>query len=206
METVNELKQLIENGEERKQLLAQQISDLNDEANSLSEAQQEDFNKAILNGKEPNEELASRLENVQRDIIIKQGHLQQIDGVIEKELKTKKHEVDIERRNFVNEKDEIFRNHFDKMNELKLAYLETLVDYSKMKRKYESEYSKTFREMEEKVGLRNRDTYYDFHLGLNQTGQLDDERYNPMIYRDEIKEAWHGKIHPLTERNRNKFK
>lgn len=204
-DTIKKVNKLLENGEKRKTKLQDTIAKLQEEAEALYQAVQDDFNRAILEDGEPSKKLSSDLEKVREELKEKQFQLSQVDNVIQSELEKAKALVDKERKEFVKDKGEDFRKQFDKMNEAKIKYLETIIEYSRMNSEYQKEYRQTFADIERRVGLRGRDTFYDFLISLNQRYQTE-RHYNPMVYNDELSEALHGKIAYLTDKNRNKYK
>lgn len=205
-DTIKKIHKLLDNAEKRKEKLQKRVATLKEEAELLYQAVQDDFNQAILNDSEPSKKLSSDLEKVQDELKRTQFQLEQIDLVVQAELEKAKGAVDKERKEFVANKGEEFRKQFDKMNDLKLAYLESIIEYSKMKAEYDVEYRNTFRDIENRVGLRNRDIFYDFHISLNQRYQLDGDHYSPMVYNDELRDALQGKLSFVTEKNKDKFK
>lgn len=204
-DTIKKVNKLIENGEKRKVKLIEAIERLKQEVEAMYQAVQDDFNLAILEDKEPSKKLSSDLAKVRGELQEKQFQLSQVDKVVQSELEKAKAMVDQERKGFVKEKGEEFRKQFDKMNELKLAYLESIIEYSRMNSAYIREYWNTFREVENRLGLRSHDPRDDFHISLNQRYQTE-LHYNPMTYNEELREALEGRISYLTEKNRNKYK
>lgn len=205
MKTVAKIEKLIEKAEGKKQKLVNRIGVLKEEVEALYQVQQDDFNESILNDRDPSKKITSDLEKVREELKQKQYQLSQVDIVVQKEVEKAKSEVDKERNQFVKDKGEEFRKQFDKMNQAKINYLETIVEYSKMESDYKREYRMTFQEIEKRVGLRNRDPYYDFYISLNQRHQIQD-RYNPMVYNDELGEALKGRLSPVAVKNKDKYK
>jgi hypothetical protein len=132
--------------------------------------------------------------------------LSQIDAVIENEMARQKDAIDQERKDFVKDKGEDFRELFDSMNELKLAYLNKIIEYRETKSKYNSEYWKTFRDVEKRVGLNQHDPRSDFELRLYQRHQISGQ-YSPLVYMDELRGAFaDGELPHATKTNKDTFK
>lgn len=204
-DTIKKINKLLDNAENRKEKLASKIHALKQDESDLYQAVQDDFNLSIMEDKEPSKKLTNDLEKVREEIRTATFQLSQVDEVVKSELEKAKSEVDKERREFIKDKGEEFRKQFDKMNSLKLQYLESIIEYHKMNSQYARDYWNTFRDIENRVGLRTRDPRDEFHISLNQRYQTE-RHYNPMVYNDELKEALSGRILPLTEKNRDKYK
>lgn len=204
-DTIKKINKLLDNAENRKEKLASKIHALKQDESGLYQAVQDGFNLSIMEDKEPSKKLTSDLEKVREEIRTATFQLSQVDEVVNSELEKAKSEVDKERREFIKDKGEEFRKQFDKMNSLKLQYLESIIEYHKMNSQYARDYWNTFRDIENRVGLRTRDPRDEFHISLNQRYQTE-RHYNPMVYNDELKEALSGRILPLTEKNRDKYK
>lgn len=65
------------------------------------------------------------------------------------------------------------------MNDLKLAYLQSIIDYKNKHREFGMEYDKTFRSIEQRVELRGIDSRSQYQLHASQRWQIDG-RYSPM--------------------------
>ncbi|MCY8233693.1 hypothetical protein [Priestia endophytica] len=202
---VKKVTKLVTKGEERRIKLQEKVRRLKEDIELLYQAVQDDFNKAILNDGEPDKKLSKDLDKAREELKTAQFHLSQIDEVVKAELGKAKETIDKERKEFKADKSEEFRKIFDELNEMKLAYLNKIVEYSKTKQAYTSEYWDTFRNVEDLVGLRRHDPRDDFHIPFGQSYQTE-RHYNPMVYNDELREALGGKIHGLTERNKDKYK
>lgn len=132
--------------------------------------------------------------------------LSQIDFVVKNEIEKQKEAVDAERKAYIADEGEEFRKHFDKMNDLKLAFLQSIIDYKNKHSEFEREYYKTFRSIEKRVGLRGIDPRDQHELHAFQRYQIQG-RYSPMLLPDEIREAFvEGKLTSETEKNKNAFK
>jgi mevalonate kinase len=122
MTAIKKIEKLIDKGEARKRKLVTKIENLKQEEKALYEAVQDDFNQAILNDSEPAKKLSSDLEKVREELREAQETLSQVDAVIQNELNKQKEEVEKERRQFLADKSEEFREHFDKMTSLFRIY------------------------------------------------------------------------------------
>lgn len=181
MKSVKRIEKLINKAEERKAKLVKQVEDLKQESEALYQAVQDDFNEAILNDREPTKKLTSDLNKVREELKDKQFQLSQVDSIVQVELERAKAEVDKERKEFIADKGEEFRELFDRMNKAKVEYLETVIEYNKKHAEFDSEYWRTFRDVEQRVGLRGIDPRDQHKLNLNQRHQVTG-MYSPMLY------------------------
>lgn len=204
-DTIKKVNKLLENAEKRKQKLENKVKTLKEEVDLLSQAVKDDFNHAIINDGEPSKKLENDLEKVIKDLEKVQFQLCQIDSVVQAELEKSKEAVDKERKEYMKDKHKDFDKKFDEIHELKMAYLEKIVEYSKMKSEYNSEYQKTFREIEDRVGLRRNDPRDQFHISLNQMSQSN-RHYNPMVYLEELRSALQGELPYLAVKNKDLYK
>ncbi|MED3821401.1 hypothetical protein ABE112_28995 [Priestia aryabhattai] len=132
--------------------------------------------------------------------------LSQIDAVVENEIKKQKDELEKERVQFVKDKDIEFDKLFYEMNQLKIAYLEKVIQYRKQERQMHNDYSKTFRDIEKRLGMRSKISYLDNKLSINQRHQITG-RYSPIITPDELRTAFvEAKLSFHTEKNKEAFK
>ena len=199
-DAVKHVNKVLDKVEKRREKLTERVA-------TLHEAVQDDFNLAILEDKEPTKKLSTDLEKLREELKQAEFQLSQLDAVLKSEMAKQKDAIDQERKDFVKDKGEDFRQLFDEMNDLKVAYLKKIIEYKEKKAKYDSEYWKTFREVERRVGLNNNDPRYDFQLHLNQRYQMDGHYYSPLVYMDELREAFvDGKITHNTEKNKDAFK
>jgi hypothetical protein len=206
-DAVKRVNKLLDKGEARRTKLQEKIERLQEEVNVLYQAVQDDFNEAILNDGEPNKKLSADLEKTREELKQAQFQLSQIDAVIQSEIEKQKEAIEKERREFVADKGEEFNKLFDEMNELKLAYLNKIIEYRNKHREYEFEYRGTFNDVSERLGLRMGDPREHHSLNLNQRHQIDGNYYSPMVYMDELREAFmDGKISYLTMKNKDAFK
>jgi hypothetical protein len=205
-DAVKRVNKLLDKGEARRTKLQEKIERLQEEVNVLYQAVQDDFNEAILNDGEPNKKLSADLEKTREELKQAQFQLSQIDAVIQSEIEKQKEAIEKDRREFVADKGEEFNKLFDEMNELKLAYLNKIIEYRNKHQEYNREYLLTFRDVSERVGLRVGDPREHHQLFLNQRHQISG-RYSPMVYMDELREAFmDGKVSYLTEKNKDAFK
>ncbi|WP_374988642.1 hypothetical protein Q5794_02300 [Priestia megaterium] len=205
-DAIKRVNKLLDKGEKRRTKLHENIEKLQEDANLLYQAVQDDFNEAILEDKEPNKKLQSDLDKVRGELQTAQFQLSQIDAVIQSEMEKQKDAIDEERKDYVKDKGEEFLGLFDEMNDLKLAYLNKVIEYTEKKKAYNSNYSRTFRDIENRVGLTRRDPRDDFKLNLNQRYQMDGH-YSPMMYNDELRDAlMDGKLTFVTNKNKDIFK
>ncbi|MBY0092598.1 hypothetical protein H7S74_16890 [Priestia aryabhattai] len=204
-DTIKKVNKLMDNAEKRKQKLENKVQTLQEEVKLLSQAVQDDLTQAIHNDVEPSNKLENDLGKVIKELEVAKFQLSQIDSVVKAELEKAKEEVDKERKEFMKDKGDDFRKKFDEIHELKMAYLEKIVEYSKMKSKYNSEYQETFREIEDRVGLRRNDPRDQFHISLNQMSQSD-RHYNPMVYLEELRSVLQGELPYLAVKNKDLYK
>ncbi|MBX4161660.1 hypothetical protein [Priestia megaterium] len=205
-DAIKRVNNLLDKGEKRRAKLEEKVAKLQEEEKAMTQAVMDDFNESILEDKEPNKRLTNDLNKVREELQSAQFQLSQIDAVIQSEMEKQKDAIDQERRGFVADKGEEFRQLFDEMNDLKLAYLNKLIEYRGKKSAYENEYSRTFRDIENRVGLRRRDPRSDFSLNFSQRYQMDGN-YSPMVYNDELREAlMDGKLAFTTDKHKNAFK
>ncbi|MCF7620913.1 MULTISPECIES: hypothetical protein [Bacillaceae] len=206
-DAVKHVNKVLDKVEKRREKLTERVATLHEEARLMYQAVQDDFNQAILEDKEPTKKLSTDLEKVRAELKQAEFQLSQLDGVLKSELEKQRDAIDQERNDFTKDKREDFNKLFDEMNELKIAYLNKIIEYKEKKAKYDSEYWKTFREVEKRVGLKNKDPRYDFQLHLNQRYQMDGHHYSPLVYMDEIREAFvDRKVSSVTMKNKDKFK
>ncbi|MQR88005.1 hypothetical protein GFV16_19115 [Bacillus megaterium] len=205
-DAIKRVNKLLDKGEKRRTKLQENIEKLQEDVNLLYQAVQDDFNEAILEDKELNKKLQSDLDKVRGELQTTQFQLSQIDAVIQSEMEKQKDAIDEERKDYVKDKGEEFRELFHEMNDLKLAYLNKVIEYTEKKKAYNSNYSRTFRDIEKRVGLTRRDPRDDFKLNLNQRYQMDGH-YSPMMYNDELRDAlMDGKLTFVTNKNKDTFK
>lgn len=205
-DAVKRVNKLLDKGEARRTKLQDKIEKLQEDVNLLYQAVQDDFNEAILEDKEPNKKLSSDLEKAREELKQAQFQLSQIDAVIQSEIEKQKEAIEKDRREFVADKGEEFRELFDEMNELKLAYLNKIIEYRNKHREYDREYTLTFRDVSERVGLRVGDPREHHAIYLTQRYQIDG-RYSPMVFMDELRDAFvDGKLSYLTVKNKDAFK
>ncbi|MDO3653547.1 hypothetical protein [Bacillus subtilis] len=206
-DAIKRVNKLLDKGEARRTKLQEKIETLQEEVNFLYQAVQDDFNEAILEDKEPNKKLSSDLEKAREELAQAQFQQSQIDAVIQSEMDKQKEAIDKERRDFVADKGEEFRELFDEINELKMVYLNKLIEYRNKHREYEFEYRGTFKDVSERLGLRMGDPREHHSININQRYQLDGRYYSPLVYMDEIREAFvDGKISFTTLKNKDAFK
>lgn len=205
-DTIKKINKLVEKGEERKKKLLTKIEELKEDHEALYQAEQDDFNQAIIEGGEPSKKLRNDRMKVEEELKESYELLSKIDVAIESELKKSKNDVEKERRQFTQEKKEEFNELFAELNDLKLAYLNKLIEYHNKERAYVSEYRRTFQDIHNKLGLRMPDPRDHNKLFLHQRYQVA-ERYSPLIYGDEFEAALdEGKLTLITARNKNAFK
>lgn len=205
-DAVKRVNKLLDKGEKRRTKLQEKIEKLQEDANLLYQAVQDDFNEAILEDKEPNKKLQSDLDKVRGELQTAQFQLSQIDMVIQSEIEKQKEAIEKDRREFVVDKGEEFRELFDEMNQLKLAYLEKLIEYRNKHREYESEHSRTFRDISHRLGLRTDDPRQHHKLSISQRFQRQ-EHYSPVLTPDEHRDAYmDGKLSYITANNKDAFK
>lgn len=206
LKTIKKINNILDKGEKRKEKLAARLTTLQADEKALYDAVQMDFNASILDEREPDKKLSKDLERLRDEVKNVSFQLSQIDEVVKNEIEKQKEAVDEERKAYLAEKGEEFREHFDKMNELKLAFLQSIIEYKNKHTEFESEYSKTFRSIEKRVGLREIDPSYHYELHAFQRMQVDG-RYSPMLTPEEIREAFvNGKLAYQTEKNKAAFK
>ncbi|MED4794965.1 hypothetical protein P9683_08255 [Priestia megaterium] len=206
-DAVKRVNKVLDKAENRRTKLEEKVVKLQEEQKAMQQAVMDDFNEAVLEDKEPNKKLTNDLNKVREELQAAQFQLSQIDAVIQSEMEKQKNAIDQERKEFVADKGEEFRQLFDEMNDLKLAYLNKLIEYNKKKSAYNNDYTKTFRDIENRVGLRRRDPRSDFSINLSQREQRDGHYYSPMVYNDELREAlMDGKLAFITNKNKDAFK
>ncbi|MEN3773040.1 hypothetical protein [Priestia megaterium] len=206
-DAVKRVNKVLDKAESRRTKLEEKVAKLREEERAMEQAVMDDFNLSIIEDKEVDKKLEKDLEKVQKDLKTAQFQLSQIDNVIKSEMEKQKDAINQERRDFVADKGEEFRELFDEMNDLKLAYLNKLIEYNEKKAAYNREYSKTFRDIENRVGLKRRDPRSDFSINLSQRHQMDGHYYSPMVYNDELREAlMDGKLAFVTNKNKDVFK
>ncbi|MYL44397.1 hypothetical protein GLV94_01950 [Virgibacillus halodenitrificans] len=204
-DTIKKVNKLLDNAEKRKTKLQDKITRLQEEKKAMQEAIQDDFNRAILEDLEPDKGLEKGLTDIVADLEKATFQLSQVDNVVANELAKAKQDVDKERKQFVSDKGEGFLDLYNKMNQAKLNYLNAVIEYSTKKQVYVSEYWKTFRDIEDRTGLRRHDPRDDFNLGLNRRYQSK-EQYDPIIRPDEHRDALEGKLNMFTAYNVDKYK
>ncbi|TCI50317.1 hypothetical protein EVJ24_15020 [Exiguobacterium sp. SH1S21] len=205
-DTIKKVNKLIEKGSERKEKLLAKIEELKMESEALYQAEQDDFNEAILNDTEPNMKLRDDRLKLQRELQIAKEMLSLIDSVIQDELEKAKDDVEKERKQYDSDKAKEFNVMFAELNDLKLAYLNKLVEYSKAKSKYTVDYRNKFEDVHKKVGLKLPDTFYSFKLNVHRQRQ-DDGLYSPLIFKDELLAILENQsLSPVTAKNKDAFK
>ncbi|WP_337050641.1 hypothetical protein [Priestia megaterium] len=205
-DAIKRVNKLLDKGEKRRTKLQKNIEKLQEDANLLYQVVQDDFNEAILEDKEPNKKLQSDLDKVRRELQTAQFQLSQIDAVIQSEMEKQKDAIEEERKDYVKDKGEEFHELFDEMNQLKLAYLEKLIEYRNKHREYEREYSNTFRDISHRLGLRTDDPREHHKLSINMRYQRM-ESYSPILTPEEHREAYmDGKLSYITAKNTQTFK
>ncbi|MGF0348244.1 hypothetical protein ACQR3P_31875 [Rhodococcus sp. IEGM1300] len=205
-DTINKVTNLIEKGEERKRKLLAKIEELKKESEILYQAEQDDFNEAILNETEPNTKFREDRLNLQKELQAATEMLSKIDMAIQSELAKSKDAVEKERKQYDADKAKEFKMMFAELNDLKLAYLDKLVEYSKAKTQYSKDYRNKFEDVHKKVGLKLPDTFYSFKLNVHQRRQ-DDGPYSPLIYKDELQEILENdRLSSVTVNNKDAFK
>ncbi|MBU8690935.1 hypothetical protein KM918_26995 [Priestia megaterium] len=202
---VKRVNKVLDKAESRRTKLEEKVATLQNDVKVLREAIQDDFNDAILEDREPNKKLEKELKKVNEELQSTQFQLSQIDAVIKSEMEKQKEAIDRERKDYVADKREEFHQLFAELNDLKLAYLNKLIEYSEKKKAYNNEYSRTFRDIENRVGIRRHDARDDFRLYLNQTSQSVDN-YSPLVFNDELREALNGGMVFATKKNKDAFK
>ncbi|WP_281659449.1 hypothetical protein [Halobacillus sp. Cin3] len=205
-DTVKRVEKLIQNGENRKVKLQQKVTDLQAEVKALRDEEENDFQQAILEDKEPSQKLVSDRKKAQKDLQEALFKLEQVDNVIQTELTKAKQEIDKERRQFIQEMGvKEFKPLYHEMDELKRQYLNKIIEYHNKQSEYEKEYRRTFSNVERRVGLALHQPTDDHRLNMNQRHQVDGH-YSPMLYNEEVREALiNGKIAPQTAKNKNSF-
>jgi hypothetical protein len=204
--TVKRINIILDKAEQRKQKLESKVSGLQQEIKGLYEAVQDDFNMAILEDKEPSKRLAKDLEKAQKELEQAKFMLGQIDAVVQDEIEKQKKELEKERVQFVKDKDVEFNKIFHEMNQLKIAYLEKVIEYRKQERQMHSDYSRTFRNIEKRLGMNSKISYFDNKLSINQRHQITG-RYSPMITPNELRVAFvEENLAYDTEKNKDAFK
>ncbi|PNE04617.1 hypothetical protein [Priestia megaterium] len=205
-DAIKRVNKLLDKGEKRRTKLQENIEKLQEDANLLYQAVQDDFNETILEDKEPNKKLQSDLDKVRGELQTAQFQLSQIDTVIEAELEKSKKDIDRERREFRDSKHEEFQEIFDELNQAKIAYLEKMIECRKKNSEYANEHSKTFRDISHRLGLRTDDPREHYRLSINMRFQRD-EYYSPILTPDEHRDAFmDNKLSYLTAKNKDKFK
>ncbi|MGG1632347.1 hypothetical protein [Rossellomorea sp. NRS-1567] len=205
-DTIKKVNKLIDNAEKRREKLESKLGQLQEDANLLYQEKQDDFNRAILQGGEPNKKLGSDLEKVRNEMKDVQEQLGLIDSAVASELEKAKADVEKERRQFVADKGEDFKELFDRMNKAKIEYLETVIEYKEKHAEFDREYWRTFRNIEQRVGLRGIDPRETHKILFTQRHQVDG-RYNPAITPEEHRDAYmEGKLNFQIEKNNDKFK
>jgi len=203
---VKRVNKVLDKAESRRTKLEEKVVKLKEEEKAMEQAVMDNFNLSILEDKEVDKKLEKDLAKVREELKTAEFQLSQIDAVIQSEMEKQKDSINQERKDYVADKSEEFRQLFDEMNDLKLAYLNKLIEYKEKKAAYERDYSKTFRDIENRVGLRRRDPRSDFSINLSQRYQMDGH-YSPMVYNDELREAlMEGKLTFVTNKNKDIFK
>lgn len=206
-DAVKRVNKLLDKGESRRTKLQEKVERLQEDVNLLYQAVQDDFNEAILNDRDVNKKLSSDLAKAREELKQAQFHLSQIDAVIQSEIEKQKEAIEKERREFVADKGDEFRKLFNEINEIKMAYLNKIIEYRDKHLDYNREYRSTFQEVSERVGLRVGDPREHHALYLSPNYQRDDMYYSPLIKDDEVRQAIvDGKISFLTEKNKDAFK
>jgi len=206
-DAVKRVNKLLDKGEARRTKLQEKIETLQEDVTLLYQAVQDDFNEAILNDGEPNKKLSSDLEKAREELKQAQFQQSQIDAVIKSEIDKQKEAIEKERREFVADKEQEFNKIFDEMNDIKLAYLNKIIEYRSKHQAYEMDYRATFNDVSERLGLRMGDPREHHALYLNVRYQQDGNHYTPMILSDEVRDAFvDGKISYLTMKNKDAFK
>ncbi|TCI32744.1 hypothetical protein EVJ29_15135 [Exiguobacterium sp. SH4S7] len=205
-DTINKVTNLIAKGEERKRKLIAKIEELKNESAILYQAEQDDFNEAILNETEPNTKIRDKRLRLQKEIQAATEMLSNIDTAIQAELAKSKDAVEKERKQYDADKAKEFKMMFAELNDLKLAYLNKLVEYSKAKTQYSKEYRNKFEDIHKQVGLKLPDTFYSFKLNVHRPNQHDGP-YSPLIYKDEIQAILENdRLANVTANNKDTFK
>lgn len=204
--TINRINTILNKAEKRKQKLEGKVSNLQQEVKKLHEAVQDDFNMAILEDKEPSKRLANDLEKARKELEQVVFMLNQIDALVQNEIEKQKEGLEKERVQFVKEKDIEFNNIYHEMNQLKIAYLEKVIEYRKKKRAVANDYSKTFRDIEKRLDMSSKISHHDNNLSITQRHQITG-RYSPIITPNELRVAFvDEKLEYHTEKNRDAFK
>ncbi|MGD6959760.1 hypothetical protein ACQCWA_19430 [Rossellomorea aquimaris] len=205
-DTIKKVNKLIDNAEKRREKLQGKLVQLQEDANFLYQEKQDDFSRAVIEGGEPNKKLSSDLEKVRIEMQDVQEQLSLIDGAVKHELEKAKADVDKERMQFIADKGEGFKELFDRMNKAKIEYLETAIEYKKIHAEFDREYWRTFRDIEQRVGLRGIDPREHHKVMFTQRHQVDG-RYTPALTPDEHRDAYmEGKINYQIEKNKDAFK
>ncbi|WRP06889.1 hypothetical protein U9J35_01590 [Rossellomorea aquimaris] len=203
---IKKVNKLMDNAEKRKEKLQGRIETLQGEVNHLYQAKQDDFSKAVLEGGEPSKKLANDLVKAQDELREAHEQLSLIDGAVKHELEKAKADVDKERRQFVADKGEDFKELFERMNKSKIEYLETVIEYKKKHGEFDREYWRMFRDIEQRVGLRGIDPREHHKVMFTQRHQVDG-RYTPAITPEEHRDAFmEGKLSFEIEKNKDIFK
>lgn len=206
MKSVERIQQIVEKSEARKQKLVAKIEGLREEAKHLQSEKENALQEAIINDTSVDKKLEKDLNKVMDEIADKQKELQQIDGAVVSQIQKAKDDVDRERNEYVKSHSEEFRKLFDTINEAKLSYLEAVIEYKTKKDNFDRNYRLQFRETEERVGLRPKDTHYTYGLSITQRSQIKGN-YSPLLFNDEIREAFvNKKLHFDTNANKEAFK
>ncbi|MED3653995.1 hypothetical protein P4489_06665 [Heyndrickxia sporothermodurans] len=206
LKTIKKINNILDKAEKRKEKLAARLTTLQADEKALFEAVQDDFNASILDEREPDKKLSSDLEKLRGEIENTSFQLSQIDAVVKNEIEKQKEAVQEERKEYLAEKGEEFRQFFDELNEAKLAYLSKVIEYKNKHTEFERDFNRTFRSISKRVGLREIDPSYQYQLHAFQRMQVDGH-YTPMLTPDEIREAFvEGKLTRLTEKNKAAFK
>lgn len=205
-DTIKKINKLVEKGEERKKKLLAKVEELKEDREALYQAEQDDFSQAIIEGGEPSKKLRTDRMKVEEELKIAKEMLSKIDVVIQHELEEAKDDVEKERKQYEVDKAKEFNEIFAELNELKIAYLNKLIEYSKAKTQYTRDYRNKFEEIHKKVGLKLPDTYYSFKLNIHRPHQQDGP-YSPLIYKDEIQAVLENQsLSPVTLNNKDAFK
>ncbi|MEA3318914.1 MAG: hypothetical protein U9Q88_02720 [Bacillota bacterium] len=205
-DTIKKVNKLMDNAEKRKEKLQGRIETLQEEVNHLYQAKQDDFNTAILEGGEPSKKLANDLVKAQEELREIQEQFSLIDGAVKHELDKASQDVDKERKEFIADKGEDFKELFDRMNKAKIEYLETVIEYKKKHAEFDREYWRTFRDIEQRVGLRGIDPREQHKVMFTQRHQIDG-RYTPAITPEEHRDAYlDGKLNFQIQKNQETFR
>ncbi|MCM2978867.1 hypothetical protein M3592_25845 [Priestia aryabhattai] len=205
-DAIKRVNNLLDKGEKRRAKLEEKVAKLQEEQNAMQQAVMDDFNESILEDKEPNKRLTNDLNKVREELQSVQFLLSQIDAVIKSELEKSKKDIERERNEFQHAKREEFQQIFDELNQVKIAYLEKLIEYRKKNSAYADEHFRTFRDISNRLGLRTDDPREHYKLSINMRYQRD-EYYSPILTPDEHRDAFiDNKLSYLTAKNKDKFK